>query len=245
MKRINARIKQPKIKEIRYQNYSIKIDLNNIIEIDGFIPIMSYKELEDNNYEVYTGVINKNFEVVVPIRREILSKSKLLDDELTINLMLFKSGNLIYQCSDNCYLIDLNNVRFNNEVPNNYILKFLAYYNIGNGSIIVYNKDNSYIYDVYNKKEKGLIYDYIKPSNTFKDLYEAYFSKKENDVVTLSMSLLMNDDGIPADEIIVNNILKVYPLYEMYDEKQKLINYCDECYDLFLSQNGALCKKVN
>lgn len=246
MEKINVKLRNPVIKVIKYKDYEIKINLNDVIKIDGFIPVVSNKKINDSSYEVYTSVLDSNYNVVVPIRKEIISLQRIQDDDLTINIMLFKNGKSIYQTDEYCYLVDLNSVLFDeNDIPVNEIMKFRAYYSIGNGKVIVYNEDNSYLLDINNNKINGFVCDFIKPSTTFKDLYEVYFSKKENGILTLAMMMHMNDDGVPSEEVIVNNTLIVYPFYETFENKEELVKYCDDCYDEFIKTGGILCKQIN
>lgn len=225
------------------------VDLDCLIFIDGFASFMSSKRISNDMYAVYTAVLNESYEIVVPFRKQILTKAQYENTDCKVLVVVYEGKKAIFQTKDYFYVINLQNIKFKKEsyeyIPCDYINKFISYYNMGNGKIIAYEQETAYIYDVVNGKINGFICDYMEPSNRYKDCYEAFISLKQNGIITLMVRMMFDDNGNAKDAVFVNDSIIAYPLIDCFDDKDKLLKYCDDCYNEYINMGDMLCKTVS
>ncbi len=248
MKKIKANIYHEDIKEIISNGYSIKIDVNGRILLDGYTAIISANAINDNLYDVYTGVIDKDLNVVVPIRKSKANKEELDNNDVANGLMLFDNGRLIYRQGDDMYLVDLHDTKFkkvkDGYVPDKYILKFAAYYSIGNGKIIIYNEEDSFIYDVNNNKRESNTFSFVAHIKGITNKFYGYNVINNKYCYPLYARSLIGYDHDIKNEIVLNEKLKIYASDDIIKDNDKLIKYCDDCYNDYIECGDKNCSKI-
>lgn len=236
MKKVKANILKPDIRIINYDGYKIKIDFNKKICIDGYIPIMASTILEDGKYEIMTGVIDENLNVIVPLRKKIVTKEELESLDIHINISIYKGNKALYELNDKVYLINLNTVKFNKEnddyIPTGYYFKFDHVKDMGNGLIIADIGNRAFLYDVINNRLESMLFNYIKPSNIYKGYYDAFFKKDNENVSPLLIHFLIDRDFLISEEALLNEEAAAIIPPEI-NKKNELLKYCDDCYNLY------------
>lgn len=225
--------------ELKFGNIKVIINEENIINIDGFIPVYTVKELGEDKYEVITGVIDEQFNLIVPFRSAMATKQEIEEFNFLNDVNVFKGGKAIYRVGENrFFLINLKEVKFRKEeddyVPINSELAFMAYCALGDGKIIMYHESSARLYDVYNDINLSIRYDFIKGSDDDENSFEAYYMYNENKYVNpLSICFKMDLDGNVLNEALINNeLIAIVPKKILYDE-DKLKKYCDDCYNSY------------
>lgn len=246
MKKIKATLLEPDIRKIIYDGHVIKIDFNRKISIDGYIPIMVQTSLKNKKIKIMTGVIDENLNVIVPIREKVVSKSDFEKENFSINISIYEGSKALYETKDAVYLINLKTVRFKKEeddyIPNGYYFKFKSVKEIGNGKIIVYLENKSFVYDVINNKIDSLIFNFIKPSINHKGYYDAFFEKTNDNVSPLLIHFIIDNNFWISQEAFLNEeVLAVVPSFA--NTKQEILKYCDDCYNTYCGfLEEGLCK---
>lgn len=246
MKKIKVKVYEPDVKIIKSNGYVLKFDKKQAKYLDGFLPIINVNELEDGRCLVATSVINKNDEVVVPIRFCNVSKEDLDNFELGININLYPNGKSIYEHNGYCYLIDLNKVKFNDDLtPTTYIFKLNCVYALGNGKMICYLPKKAFIYDVVNNELKSDFYNYI--SEPDKDgCFNAFDSINNEMVSPLIIRSRINKDFKVVNKFCLNEETFVI-LGDVNIPKSKRTRYLDDCYSEYCKQlweDGKKCKRI-
>lgn len=245
MKKIKAKLLEPDIRKIIYDGCVIKIDFNRKISINGYIPIMSQTSLNNNKIKIMTGVIDENLNIVVPIRERIVSKDDLEKENFNINIYIYENGKALYETEDAVYLINLKTVKFNKEedcIPYGYYFKFKSVKDLGNGKIIAYLQDRSFIYDVLNNEIESLLFNFIKPSIDYKGYYDAFFKKENGNATPLPIHFIIGNNFSISQEALLNEeVLALIPCFT--NTKQEILRYCDDCYNTYCDfLEEGLCK---
>lgn len=224
--------------ELKFGDIKVIINEENIINIDGFIPVYSVNELDDDKYEVITGVIDEQFNLIVPFRSTVATETEIEEFNLLNDVNVFKGGKAIYRVGENrFFLINLKEVKFRKEhndyVPTNFEHAFIAYCALGDGKIIMYHNSSAYLYDVYNDNILSIRYDFIKESDE-EDSFEAYYMYDKNKYVNpLPICFKMDFDGNVLNEVLINNeLIVIVPEKILYTEND-LKKYCDDCYNSY------------
>ena len=158
----------------------------------------------------------------------------------TTTVSVYKNNKAIYKVSDDLfYVIDLEKTEFikkdNKIIPVNPLLKMVCYYGIDDKKIIVYEKDCAYLYDVINNKRITPKYDFINPCEEYDNEYLAYYVSNNNKYSKpLILSFGMTEDGGIYNQAILNHELTVILPINILGDKEKIINYCDSCYDDYI-----------
>lgn len=233
-------MKYQKTLEIKYQDNIINVNLNNSTIIDGYIPILYTNKIDRDKYIVITSVIKEDGTVLVPFRKSIATKDEVDNYLFDNDVSVYNGGKAIYKVSDSLfYLIDLEKTEFIKKndkiIPVNSILKMVCYYGIDDKKIIVYEKECSYLYDIINTKKISPKYDFIKPYEGYEGGHLTYYVSNHNKYLKpLIISMCMTEDGGIYNQAILNHELTVIlPTNILYD-KEKIINYCDSCYDDYI-----------
>ena len=227
------------IKEIKLNNYSIIAHLEDLEFIDGYFQIMSVKEKDEEHYEVTTGVIDEEFNVVVPLRKEVVLKNDFNNYEYNNDVSLYSNKKIIYRLGKNeFYLIDLQDTCFelenNKYVPKKYLKKFSAYYGIDDEKIIMYFKDSACIYNVLENKPVSNMYDFIEKHEEYEDVYLAYCYSINKYSNPFLVQLEINSNfGIYQEAMVNEAFLTILPSSVLGD-KNKIIKYCDDCYNYYI-----------
>lgn len=233
-------MKLKKIIEIKYQDNIINVDLDNATIIDGYIPILYTNKIGEDKYIVITSVIKEDGTVLVPFRKSIVTKDEVDNYLFDNDISVYKNNKAIYKVSDDLfYVIDLEKTEFikkdNKIIPVNPLLKMVCYYGIDDKKIIVYEKDCAYLYDVINNKRITPKYDFINPYEEYDNGYLAYYVSNNNKYSKpLILSFGMTEDGGIYNQAILNHELTVILPINILGDKEKMINYCDSCYDDYI-----------
>lgn len=233
-------MKLKKIIEIKYQDNIINVDLDNATIIDGYIPILYTNKIGEDKYIVITSVIKEDGTVLVPFRKSIATKDEVDNYLFDNDISVYKNNKTIYKVSDDLfYVIDLEKTEFikkdNKIIPVNPLLKMVCYYGIDDKKIIVYEKDCAYLYDVINNKRITPKYDFINPCEEYDNEYLAYYVSNNNKYSKpLILSFGMTEDGGIYNQAILNHELTVILPINILGDKEKIINYCDSCYDDYI-----------
>ena len=141
MKKIKAKVLGPNYKIIKIDDTEFKIDINRKGNYFGYTPIMAMTPTKDNNYVIYTTVLDEELNPVIPLRKEIVTYEELEKDETKYDIMLFDNNKAVYINNGYCYLINLKNTECekidDQYIPKNYILKCRARYNTATNIISV------------------------------------------------------------------------------------------------------------
>lgn len=230
-------MKSEKILEIKYQDNIINVNLDDATIIDGYISILYTNKIDEDKYIVITSVIKEDGSVLVPFRKSIATKDEVENYLFDNDVLVYNGGKAIYKVSDSLfYLIDLEKTEFikkdNKIIPVNPLLKMVCYYGIDDKKIIVYEKECSYLYDVINNKRISPKYDVIKPYEGYDGGHLTYYiSNHSKYSKPLIISMSMTEDGGIYNQAILNHELTVILPTSILDDKEKIINYCDSCYD--------------
>ena len=108
MKIKSVSVKQ--FEEIIINNKKVMVDKYN--DYEGYKTIFQAEKIDDDNYNVTTGMLDKNKNVVVPIREEVLSEDDYLSNYNKNVVMPLAGKKVLYRYDNNCYLIDLTNAKF-------------------------------------------------------------------------------------------------------------------------------------
>ncbi len=233
-------MKELKNLEIKYKDNIINVDLDNATIIDGYIPILYTNKIDEDKYAVITSVIKEDGTVLVPFRKSIATKDEVDNYLFDNDVSVYKNGKAIYKVSDSLfYVIDLEKTEFIKKddkiIPVNPILKMVCYYGIDDKKIIVYEKECSYLYDVVNSKKIGPKYDFIKPYEGYDGGHLTYYVSNHNKYSKpLIISMSMTEDGGIYNQAILNHELTVILPINILGDKEKIINYCDSCYDDYI-----------
>ena len=130
--KIKAKIKKPNIVNISYEGKNIKLDLSRSRFVDGYMPVISAQENSDGMLDVTTTVINKNMDVVVPIRTLTVTKEDFNNYNFDNDVLVFENKKAIYKVGkEEYYVIDLENTDFinkdNKQIPSNPIFEMNDY----------------------------------------------------------------------------------------------------------------------
>lgn len=134
---------------------TIPISSDDITFVDGY----SFLCFNIEGY-YYGGVINENFEVVVPFTVE------QEEEDFTVTT-IFKNHKAIYGIkNEKFYLIDLDTVQFkqiNEElIPINYLMKLDAYDDLDDTKAMIYKDKDYFIFDVSNNKKLSINFQYLE-----------------------------------------------------------------------------------
>ena len=243
-------MKLKKIIEIKYQDNIINVDLDNVVIIDGYIPILYTNKIGEDRYIVITSVIKEDGTVLVPFRKSIATKDEVDNYLFDNDVSVYNGGKAIYKVSNNLfYVIDLEKTEFIKKddkiIPINPILKMVCYYGIDNKKIIVYEKDFAYLYDVVNNKKISPKYDFIKPYEGYDGGHLTYYISNHNKYSKpLIISMCMNQDGGIYNQAILNHELTVILPINILGNKEKIINYCDSCYNDYIESEELSGERV-
>lgn len=210
--------------------YELYIDEEDIVCIDGFIPVYYKEEINDNKKIIITGILDKDYKQKVPFRKEEIG----IDEEENLTSDLFNNGICAYRVYDDFYLIDLNNVSFvkqnNHYIPKNYIIKFKGFYSLDDKHFIIYEDSSAYLYDIINKKKLTFDCNYmqLKDENNINEIY-GVLESSNGYVSPYYIKLLFNLDGKINNEVMLNETLAAI-LPNDLKSKKELIKYCDDCY---------------
>ena len=229
-----------KKKRLIFDGYIATIDLDEADIIDGYIRFLVRIKNDNANYKVYTGILDCDMNFIVPLRKEIVSNEACNEGYYSNHALLYPNKRCFYLDKDGCYLLDLNNISFSKKndlyVPNNYIIKCDDIYDIGNGKVIILNrneKGNDYIYDVVNNYISSNLYDVIVPSKKYPGMYDAYLFFNDNENFSMEAKLLIDDCFDIEDEVEINGIIAAcYPYYVLADN------------DLLKEDDRKLCKRI-
>lgn len=232
------------IRIIDIDGVGIRIDLDNMYVFEDLIPVRCFDEISNNKYITYSVILNKNFEVVVPLRDELVSKEDINNFMFEKDILIYQGKKAIYFDKDACYLIDLNTVKFNkigdDYKPSGYLLKAESVYNIGDGKVIFYLTEKAFIYDVVNNKFMSNIYDYI---NVADNLYIAYYFFENENINPTSISIYIDKDYNLIREAIIHDMIRV--LIPGRFNKKEIIKYADSCInEYYNSFKDEKCKRI-
>ena len=151
------------VKEIKYNDLSISINLDELSFIDGYAGLLGVV-IKDNKYEVITGVIDEKFNVIVPFRKDEVSFEDFENNNYKNDVLVYKNKKAIYKVDDEeYYIINLDNTTFkkiyNSIVPINPIRRVNDYYGIDENNVILYSNGDSCLYDIINGKVLSKVYD--------------------------------------------------------------------------------------
>ena len=230
----------------------IVINLDDMEHVDNFINIYYYNKINNDNYEVITGVIKDKNKIVVPFRKRIVSKEAFLNLESKINVLLFNNGKALYETDEYCYIINLNDVAFNKKgnqlIPNKSIYKFPFCYGIDDDNLVMYlDNGTSFIYNVNNNKIKSFIYDHIEILSEDDCTFKALMEPKEGYITKYEVSCAIDNEGNIISELLINdafnNAFIAWPTKDSLKNKKSFIKYCDSCYDDYIKNRGdEICK---
>lgn len=212
---------------IEDENVSLKLDLNELEKKDGMYNVSyifySHKE---NFYEIVTGILDENFNQVIPLKRQTISKKDYDESGSKINLGLFNNKKIIYTVNRESYVLDLNHVLINDEdVPLKYIRKIDFWHNLDGEKIICCVLNKFYLYDVSKDKVLGSVYDNMLPNKNGK-LYVYYHG---NIGVLMEMDLT---GKLSVDATIIDaqgNKLDVFLPNNVMGNKELTLKYCYDC----------------
>ena len=235
-------------KNIIIDNIEFQINLDDVDYIFDYIPIRAVYPFEGEYYIVFTTILDKEFNPVIPLRKEIISLADLLEEQARYDILIFKNHKIIYINGEYAYLINLKETKFIEQdgeyIPNKYILKFNAVYNLGNGKIIVYDKNNSFIYNVDEEKKESKNYTFIKPSDT-PDVFVAHHFIKNKYFYPLFAELKIGYENKIYGELKLGENIFLTPPKSLLKSKTKLIRYCDSYYnDLVEKGKERKCRKL-
>lgn len=243
-------MKLQKIIEIKYQDNIINVDLDNATIIDGYIPILYTNKIGEDRYIVITSVIKEDGTVLVPFRKSIATKDEVDNYLFDNDISVYKNNKAIYKVSDDLfYVIDLEKTEFTKKndkiIPVNSLLKMVCYYGIDDKKIIVYKKDYAYLYDIVNNNKISPNYDFIKPYEGYDGGHLTYYVLNHNKYSKpLIISMSMTEDGGIYNQAILNHELTVILPINILGDKEKIINYCDSCYDDYIESEELSGERV-
>lgn len=249
--KIKAKVKKTNIVNIRYEGKNIKLDLSRSKFVDGYMPVISAQENSDGMLDVITTIINKNRDIVVPIRTQTVTKEDFNNYNFDNDVLVFENEKAIYKVSNNkFYLIDLENVKFDNEnnklIPSNPIFEMNDYKLINKNKIIAHTSYFSFIYDVCNNVKKSMFYDFIEADRDYKNMYSAYYFSDENKYSKpLIIHMLINDHGGICNEALLNEGVLAFIPNSIIGNKEKTIRYCDDCYNTYIETNNKKGKIIH
>ena len=88
---------------------------------------------------------------------------------------------------------------------------------------------------VINNKRITPKYDFINPYEEYDNGYLAYYVSNNNKYSKpLILSFGMTEDGGIYNQAILNHELTVILPINILGDKEKIINYCDSCYDDYI-----------
>lgn len=243
-------MKLKKIIEIKYQDNIINVDLDNATIIDGYIPILYTNKIGEDRYIVITSVIKEDGTVLVPFRKSIATKDEIDNYLFDNDISVYKNNKAIYKVSDDLfYVIDLEKTEFTKKddkiIPVNPLLKMVCYYGIDDKKIIAYKKDCAYLYDIVNNNKISSNYDFIKPYEGYDGGHLTYYVLNHNKYSKpLIISMSMTEDGGIYNQAILNHELTVILPINILGDKEKIINYCDSCYDDYIESEELSGERV-
>ena len=248
MKKIKAKVLGPDYKTVNIDGMEFKIDINRKGNYFGYTPIMAMSQMEDNNYIIYTTILDEELNPVIPLRKEVCSFGDLEKGEAKYDVMLFDNDKCVYINDDYCYLINLKETEFEKKgseyIPKNYILKFRALYNTATNIIIVYNETEAYLYNVDTEKKESKVYNYIKPTNE-PGIYLAYHLVKNKYFYPLYAELKIEKGNVIHKDVMLKGNIALYPSSDILNSKTKLIKYCDSFYNDFVEKKESIkCKTL-
>ncbi len=233
-------MKYGKILKIKYQDNIINVNLDNATIVDGYILLLYTNKIDEDKYIVITSVIKEDGTVLVPFRKSIATKDEVDNYLFDNDVSVYNGGKAIYKVSDDLfYVIDLEKTEFIKKddkiIPVNPILKMVCYYGIDDNKIIVYEKDSAYLYDVVNNKKISPKYDFIKPYEGYDGGHLTYYiSNHSKYSKPLIISMSMTEDGGIYNQAILNHELTVILPINILGDKEKIISYCDSCYNNYI-----------
>ena len=177
---------------------------------------------------------------MVPFRKSIATKDEVDNYLFDNDISVYKNNKAIYKVSDDLfYVIDLEKTEFTKKndkiIPVNPLLKMVCYYGIDDKKIIVYKKDYAYLYDIVNNNKISPNYDFIKPYEGYDGGHLTYYVLNHNKYSKpLIISMSMTEDGGIYNQAILNHELTVILPINILGDKEKIINYCDSCYDDYI-----------
>lgn len=249
--KIKAKIKKPNIINIRYEDKNIKLDLSRSKFVDGYMPVISAQENSDGMLDVITTIINKNRDIVVPIRTQTVTKEDFNNYNFDNDVLVFENKKAIYKVGkEEYYVIDLENTDFinkdNKQIPSNPIFEMNDYKLINKNKIIAHTSYYSFIYDVCNNVKKSMFYDFIEANKKYKNMYSAYYFSDENKYSNLLIiHMLINDHGGICNEALLNEGVLAFIPNSIIGNKEKTIRYCDDCYNTYIETNNKKGKIIN
>ena len=242
-----------KKKEIVFDNYKATFDLDKVNIIDGYIAFLVGIEKDSGLFEVFTSILDEDLNFVIPLRKEIVSKVVMENEDYSNHAILFKNKRCFYLDKKSCYLVDLSDVKFTKQddlyIPDKYIIKCDGIYDIGNGKVIVYNDNKKcYIYDVDNNYVSSNYYDAIVPSKEHDGMYDAYLFFKDKDNFEIQTKLLIDDEFDVDNEVEINGVINSYLPSCVLADNELLKNELIESYNysnyLLKEDDKKLCKKI-
>lgn len=225
---------------LSYGNFEVTINLNEIVNIDGYIPVLYAEEIDNNEILVVTGVLDGEYNIVVPFRKNVVSSEDFDKYNFDNDVSVYENKKAIYKVNENrFYVINLENVEFTKVdgaiIPQNPIVKMMAYYGIDDENIIVYMKDYAYMYNIVQNKVISDIYNMITPNEEHDELFSAYYIKEQNkyvDPLIIEM-LITNDGGIATEARLNKQVLAILP-DRILGNKEEIIKYCDDCFNTYI-----------
>ena len=237
------KIKSVKVKEfeeVYIDNKKIMVDKYR--DYEGYKTIFQAEKIDDDNYNVITGMLDKNMNVIVPIREEVVSEDDYLGNYSKNVVMPLAGKKVLYGYDNNCYLIDLTNAKFDkNNKPLNYIFKFKMVRVIDDENIIIYLPKKSFIYNTKENKFMSKIYNFIK---TDENGFNAYLVNENNKYTKpLYIKIPMDYNLNLTNVALLDENVKVMIPKDILNDNNKIIKYCDDCYNSYKEKReDDICK---
>lgn len=155
----------------------------------------------DDNDNVLCTIVDKKINPVIPCR---VSNVNSLD----IYSFVFENNRSLYYINDKTYLIDLDNVKFKDDVPINYIKKINGYYPLDSKRVVAV-EDEFYLFDVSKNKRLSENFSYIDVKDNKLNWYLVFgISDSENRY--LYTSGFISKSGKIDNEVLIDDIKAWY-----------------------------------
>lgn len=227
--KITAKKVEQNIQKIVVGNYTFQMDLNNAYIVNGYYLCNFISPVDDNNCDIYSFVLDKGLNVVFPLRIERASNEEINNDEINSGVYVFKNDLLLFKGDGMCYLVDLKDTKFiekeNDYIPDKYLLKAEEMKLLKDENLMVYNFNETYLYDTKNKRITSNKFNFIKETNK-DDLFEAYLFFYDKMLGECFLKKYINYDFKENKVISVNDVITLVPPKDLKEED--LIKYCDD-----------------
>jgi len=241
--KIKLKKKEKNIRTITDGKYTFEVDFNKVKNEGEFHPIISVKDNGKDKKYVYTCVIDSIGNIIVPIREKEITDKELEDLNFETDVIVFPNNKALYDYDDHTYIIDLNEVSFEGEKPQDYILKLTASYITGSEIIIAYLNDKAFLYNVVTSEIESIVFDYIKPVEEETNKFIGYMFFDNKYVVPSVFSVEISSGYSMSSELLIND--ELVALTDQNKTRNELIEYVDNCYNDYLeNQEGDLGCKV-